>query len=194
MADKAMSDPYANPSGPGTSLDPAIALNAVQGAVSRSSPAAATPDFLFPENYDQSFRRSWGDRLTYHIGLGYLVGLTAGGGMGLVEGLQTSAGERQRIRINAVLNATGKRGPMLGNGLGCLAMMVSVLESVAFTVRGTDDVLNATAAGVLAGGIFRSTAGPTHAATAAIGLGAFTTAATLGYEQLRKMGVLGRSL
>ena len=74
MADKAMSDPYANPEGPGTSLDPAIALNAAQGAVTAGVPGAATPDFLFPENYDTTFRRSWGDRLTYHIGLGYLVG------------------------------------------------------------------------------------------------------------------------
>ena len=64
-----------------------------------------------------------------------IQGLTAGGSMGLVEGLRSSAGERQRIRINAVLNATGKRGPTLGNGLGCLAMMVSVFESLAFTVR-----------------------------------------------------------
>ena len=66
------------------------------------------------------YRRSWGDRLTYHIGVGYLVGLVAGGSWGLYEGLKSSTGERQRIRINAVLNATGKHGPGLGNSVGCL--------------------------------------------------------------------------
>ena len=32
------------------------------------------PDFLFPENFDTGFRRSWGERLTFHIGAAYLVG------------------------------------------------------------------------------------------------------------------------
>ena len=31
------------------------------------------PDFLFPENFDTGFRRSWGERLTFHIGAAYLV-------------------------------------------------------------------------------------------------------------------------
>ena len=49
-----------------------------------------------------------------------LAGLTAGGSYGLVEGLRTSQGERRRIRINSVLNAMGRRGPGLGNSLGCV--------------------------------------------------------------------------
>lgn len=32
------------------------------------------PDFLFDENYDESFRRSWGERLTYHVGAAYSAG------------------------------------------------------------------------------------------------------------------------
>ena len=48
------------------------------------------------------------------------AGLTAGGTAGLAQGLRESAGERRRIRVNAVLNATGKRGPTLGNSLGCI--------------------------------------------------------------------------
>ena len=49
-----------------------------------------------------------------------LAGLTAGGSYGLVEGLRSSQGERRRIRINSVLNAMGRRGPGLGNSLGCV--------------------------------------------------------------------------
>ena len=32
------------------------------------------PDFLFAENYDESYRRSWGERLTYHVGCAYSIG------------------------------------------------------------------------------------------------------------------------
>jgi import inner membrane translocase subunit TIM23 len=78
------------------------------------------PDFLFPENFDTGFRRSWGERLTFHIGAAYLVGLSTGGSYGLVEGLRASQGERRRIRINSVLNSMGKRGPGWGNSLGCV--------------------------------------------------------------------------
>ena len=100
------------------------------------------PDYLFAENYDAAYRRSWGERLTFHIGSAYLAGeghscalpprqpasvlrpclagLTTGGSYGLVEGLRTSQGERRRIRINSVLNSMGRRGPGWGNSLGCV--------------------------------------------------------------------------
>ena len=100
------------------------------------------PDYLFAENYDAASRRSWGERLTFHIGSAYLAGeghscalpprrpllvlrpclagLTTGGSYGLVEGLRTSQGERRRIRINSVLNSMGRRGPGWGNSLGCV--------------------------------------------------------------------------
>ena len=32
------------------------------------------PDYLFAENYDAAYRRSWGERLTFHIGSAYLAG------------------------------------------------------------------------------------------------------------------------
>ena len=85
-------------------------------------------------------------------------GLVTGGSWGLYEGLKSSTGERQRIRINAVLNATGKHGPGLGNSVGCLGMMFSTFETLAFNFRGEDDMLNVMGAGALAGGIFKSQA------------------------------------
>jgi import inner membrane translocase subunit TIM23 len=57
-----------------------------------------------------------------------------------------------------VLNATGKHGPNLGNSIGCLGMMFSVFESLAYNVRGEDDMLNVIGAGALAGGVFKSQA------------------------------------
>ena len=162
-----LNDPYADPNvASSTTLDPSKLGPAFGGGTwgaggppAPKVPAASQPDFLFPENYDEMYRRSWGDRLTYHIGCGYLAGLVGGGFTGVAEGLRSSAGERQRIRINAVLNAAGKKGPAWGNGVGCLGMMFSAFETVAFNVRGTDDLLNVAGAGALAGGIYKSTAG-----------------------------------
>ena len=161
----------------------AEAVNALSTAPPNLTAPTLKPDYLFPENYDQKFRRTWGDRLIYHIGCGYLLGLTAGGTTGLVQGLNESKNQRQRIRINAVLNATGKMGPNWGNAAGCLGMMFSFFESVAFNLRGTDDLLNVAAAGALTGGIFKSTAGAKSAGMAALGFSALMTTGTFISEQ-----------
>ena len=150
------------------------------------STSDSSPDYLFETDYDESFRRSWGERLTFHAGSAYLLGtpaawhpplqrasqmgnmpastctshcaplsllllllccrccsaasllmvthlvhfqilrpsgLIGGGGYGLVTGMRDSAGERQRIRVNKVLNATAKRGPGLANSLGCIGAL-----------------------------------------------------------------------
>eukprot|EP00316_Scyphosphaera_apsteinii_P017805 CAMPEP_0119307478 /NCGR_PEP_ID=MMETSP1333-20130426/7960_1 /TAXON_ID=418940 /ORGANISM="Scyphosphaera apsteinii, Strain RCC1455" /LENGTH=192 /DNA_ID=CAMNT_0007311031 /DNA_START=89 /DNA_END=667 /DNA_ORIENTATION=+ len=186
-ASETLVDPYANPEVPNPNLDtsklgPAFGSGWNSGQVAPEQ-QALSPDFLFPENFDSDYRRSWGDRLTYHIGVGYLAGLTAGGGFGLFDGLRSSHGERRRIRINAVLNSTGRRGPAWGNSAGCLAMMFSTFESLAFTVRGADDLLNVAGAGVLTGGIFKSGAGPKVAGGFALGFGALMTLGTFLHEQ-----------
>jgi hypothetical protein len=66
-----------------------------------------------------------------------------------VQGLAESKGQRQRIRINSVLNSMGMSGPGLANSLGCIALMCSFFESVAYNVRGTDDILNPAGAAAL---------------------------------------------
>jgi len=169
-----MADPYSSPSSPPPSL-PATANPAA--TVMPQLGSASQPDFLFPEqDYDTTFRRSWGERLTYHSGTAYLMGLTSGGIVGLGQGLRESHGERQRIRINSVLNATGRRGPGWGNALGCIAMMGSIFESIAYNVRGEDDILNAVGAGALTGALYKMTAGPRIAGQFAVGLAAVAAA------------------
>merc|ERR1719421_30803 len=100
-----MADPYASGGAPA----PASALPSAPGLPGgwaakddlylNASEPAATPDFLFEDSYEEGFRRSWGERLTYHVGVAYLGGFTVGGFTGLYQGLRSSAGERQRIRI-----------------------------------------------------------------------------------------------
>jgi len=148
-----------------------------------------TPNFLFEESYDTNYRRSWGERLTYHCGAAYLVGFTAGGAAGFAQGLRESAGERQRIRINAILNATGKRGPGLANSLGCIAMMCSIFESLAYNIRGEDDLLNPAGGAALTGMLYKITSGPKVAAGWAAGLGAFAAAASFASKEAAKRGI-----
>lgn len=163
-SDQLMADPYAS-SAPAKAASPppgsssGLFGSSNQGGLMRMPQPAqpAQPDFLFDDNYDSSFRRSWGERLTYHVGWAYLLGFTGGGAIGVAQGLRESAGERQRIRINSVLNATGRRGPGLGNSLGCLAMMCSLFESIAYNVRGTDDFLNPAGAAALTGTLYKIT-------------------------------------
>merc|ERR1712146_798580 len=111
-----------------------------------------------------------GERLTFHIGASYMTGMTCGGIYGVYEGFKSSVGERQRIRTNAVLNAAGRHGPGLANSLGCVAMMWSVFDSLAVTVRGTDDMFNPVGAAAVTGLIFKSGAGARVAGASGLGL------------------------
>jgi len=198
QGEQLMADPYA---GSGSTASPAAVPQPTFGGFgssttddlhlnASSSEPLPTPDFLFPESFDEKFRRSWGERLTFHVGSAYLVGLVGGGGAGFYQGLRDSAGERQRIRINSVLNATGKRGPGLGNTLGCIAMMCSIFESIAYNVRGEDDLLNPAGAAALTGALYKITAGPRAAAAAALGLSAITTAGTFITQRFSGRGAL----
>lgn len=119
-----------------------------------------------------------------------VTGLATGSGYGVVEGLRQSAGERQRIRVNKVLNATGMRGPRWGNSLGCIAMMCSIFESIAYNVRGEDDLLNPAGAAALTGTLYKITSGPKAAIPFALGLGAAAAAGSVATKQLNKMGIL----
>jgi import inner membrane translocase subunit TIM23 len=115
--------------------------------------------------------------------------MTAGGAVGLAEGLKKSAGERQRIRTNAVLNAMGRKGPGWGNGLGCAAMMYSAFESIAHAARETDDFLNPAGAAAVTGCIYKITAGPRVALPAGLALGAFAGVSSFISRQLQQRGL-----
>jgi hypothetical protein len=55
-------------------------------------------------------------------------------------------------------------------------MMCTIFESIAYNVRGEDDLLNPAGAAVLTGTLYKITAGPRVAAAAGLGLGAVVTA------------------
>ena len=68
-------------------------------------------------------------------------------------------------------------------------MMGSIFESIAYNVRGTDDLLNPAGAAALTGTLYKITAGPKVALPFALGLGAAAAAGSVVTKQLSKMGV-----
>ena len=69
-------------------------------------------------------------------------------------------------------------------------MMGSIFESLAYNIRGTDDLLNPAGAAAVTGVLYKITAGPRIAAMAGVGLGTFAAAATLLTKQLSSRGML----
>ena len=69
-------------------------------------------------------------------------------------------------------------------------MMCSIFESLAYNVRGTDDLLNPAGAAALTGGLYKITSGPRVAAPFALGLAAVTTAGTFITQRLSGRGAL----
>lgn len=99
------------------------------------------------------------DDLCYGTGTTYLAGLTLGGARGLYEGLQKSAGEPPKLRLNSVLNTVTRRGPFLGNSAGVVAICYNCINSYIGYLRGKHDAANTIAAGGLSGMLFKSTRG-----------------------------------
>ena len=74
--------------------------------------------------------RTWTERTFYNTGTMYLLGIVAGGSFGFVEGFRTAPSTKFNIRLNSVLNKCGRRGSRLGNALGSVAFLYSLVEGV----------------------------------------------------------------
>lgn len=103
--------------------------------------------------------RGFTDDLCYGTGITYLTALTIGGAWGLKEGLQRSAGQPPKLRLNSVLNAVTRRGPYLGNSAGVVAICYNLINAGIGYVRGKHDAANSILAGALSGMLFKSTRG-----------------------------------
>lgn len=168
----------------------------------RINPATVTPqaawrkrgasgvDYVFSEDYVDVRKKCATEQLTYLGGMAYLTGAAIGGTAGFVEGVRSSAGKASKLRINAVLNATGKRGALLANSMGVLALAFSLSESMIYNYTSDDTIGNYAAAGAAAGAIFKSTRGPRVAAIWA----AAGAATAVGTIYASRQGVYGRGL
>lgn len=67
-------------------------------------------------------------------------------------------GATSKLFVNSVLNSCSRHGPALGNQAAILTLFYCVFKGAAGTVRGTDDVFNSTAGGLLSGSLYKSAA------------------------------------
>ncbi|KAI7841779.1 hypothetical protein COHA_004644 [Chlorella ohadii] len=122
------------------------------------------PEFLFSEEA-LVHKRSWSENLTYYTGMGYLAGALLGGGKGAAQALTAPVAlagveSSQRLRINQLLNTSGKMGRGAGNALGVLGLLFASFESFAgyMTNGQVPDEVNTLAAGAATGMLYRSAA------------------------------------
>jgi len=128
--------------------------------------------------------RSWTERMFYSTGTLYLMGIVAGGSFGFVEGFRTAPSTKFNIRLNSVLNKCGRRGSRLGNALGSVAFLYSLIEGVSEYahidryIGSASEYVTPVACATLTGMIYKSTQGPKTIAVAG-GLGATVAAAAV---------------
>lgn len=162
----------------------------VYGGAATAGGRPAGLDYVFAEDYKAARKKGAGEQLSYLAGGSYLTGAAVGGAVGLASALRESAGKTGKLRVNAVLNATGKRGALLANSMGVLALTFSLSETLLHNVTKDDSVTNYAAAGAMAGAIFKSTRGVRMAGIWAAG----GAAVAVGAIYASREGYYGRGL
>jgi len=124
--------------------------------------------------------RSWAQRMFYNTGTLYILGIVAGGSFGFVEGFRSAPSTKFNIRLNSILNKCGRRGSRLGNALGSVAFLYSLVEGAGEQMRlerysGGMEWVNPVFSAAFAGMVYKSTQGPKTIAVAG-GLGASVAA------------------
>mmetsp|Transcript_12806 Transcript_12806/g.16825 ORF Transcript_12806/g.16825 Transcript_12806/m.16825 type:complete len:189 (+) Transcript_12806:95-661(+) len=129
---------------------------------------APEPDYL---DYDIK-GRGLIEKMFCNVGIAYLSGTLLGGGYGLWEGARLAAGKRFRLKVNSMLNHSGKRGSRIGNALGVLALMYTVTEHLydmtEVHVTTGQDWIPPIMAGATTGLVYKATAGPRAMALAGV--------------------------
>lgn len=129
--------------------------------------------------------------MTYYTGGGYLIGALGGGGLGAYRAISSPVSlpgvsePSRRLRVNQLLNTSGRLGRTAGNSLGALGLFFASCESLLTHVndRRVPDEAATVGAGAMTGALFRSVRGPRQAAAAAaVGtVGAATLLAARSY-------------
>jgi import inner membrane translocase subunit TIM23 len=111
-------------------------------------------------------------------------GIFAGGAFGVIQGLRNSPSPQFGVRVNSVLNASGKGGSRAGNALGVLSVYyVSAewcVDKLERELVGSFplEVVNPIISGAIMGGLYKATKGPKTALLAAV----IGSAACAGYH------------
>lgn len=81
------------------------------------------PDFI---PYNTRGRDIWG-RLCFYTGIAWSMGFSAGGVLGVREGLVNAANSSVRIKMNGIMNGVSKHGSTYGSALGVIGIYMIFL-------------------------------------------------------------------
>lgn len=108
--------------------------------------------------YLKGYGRQFGEKMTYSLGLSYGLGILAGGTYGVFHGL-SRGGATTKLRVNSILNSCSTKGPGLANQAAIMTMFYVGFNNFFGWVRGEEDIYNSTAAGIISGALYKSSAG-----------------------------------
>jgi len=103
-----------------------ISLTTVAPALGVGSQGGQQPDYL---DFDQKGR---GVVVTMfaNAGMCYLLGIGGGGLYGLQRGIVATPSTKFKVKLNSILNHSGRFGSRVGNTLGVFAVLYSVYEGL----------------------------------------------------------------
>lgn len=135
----------------------------------------STQEFLRPQLTSRR-EKGWGERLTYETGVCFLTGLFGGGSVGAVQGFVASRQmTHTKLKLNSILNHSGRMGSRLGNGFAVFAMLFSLSKTMIKDQRRKNDVYNDVAAVAAAGLLTSIPKGPLPAVGVGMALGSAAT-------------------
>lgn len=108
-----------------------ISLTTVAPALGMGSQQGQQPDYL---EFDQKGR---GVVVTMfaNAGMCYLLGIGGGGLYGLQRGIVSTPSSKFKVKLNSVLNHSGRFGSRVGNTLGVFAVLYSLYEGLGDTLE-----------------------------------------------------------
>eukprot|EP01104_Vermistella_antarctica_P012737 TRINITY_DN3743_c0_g1_i2.p1 TRINITY_DN3743_c0_g1~~TRINITY_DN3743_c0_g1_i2.p1 ORF type:complete len:238 (-),score=38.91 TRINITY_DN3743_c0_g1_i2:100-813(-) len=133
------------------------------------SPLMEFPAPTASEYLEHNTDKSWGEKLVGGVGGGYASGAVVGLTWGFTEGLKNGKGLPTKIKLNAILNACGKRGGRLANGAAGAALLFHLCRSISMLITRKDDLGDTTIGGASAGLLFNCLAGPKWIAAGSVG-------------------------
>jgi import inner membrane translocase subunit TIM23 len=113
--------------------------------------------------YLKGYGRQFGEKMTYSLGLSYGLGILAGGTYGFCHGLYRG-GSTTKLRLNSILNSCSSKGPALANQAAIMTMFYVGFNNFFGWIRGEEDIYNSSAAGAVAGALYKSSSGMANVA------------------------------